>query len=178
MSRAGHRQGTWNRDVWVPLPRASQSQLAATRKGEWLFLKQHMVALAACEMLRRLKYSWGVTNHTPLLFIIALDTVSAGPLTSVRTGDSSHLASQCLPSTESQSKSASWEGLSVTGWLISHICQKASLVLSSFFAYLVCQFDVWSQAAAIWDVKSTQFHLPSEPSSVVGNGCFFHFFFF
>lgn len=45
----------------------------------WLFLKQHMVALAVCEMLCRQKYSWGVTNHTPLLFIIAADMSSAGP---------------------------------------------------------------------------------------------------
>lgn len=64
--------------------------------------------------------------------IIALDTGSAG----VRTGDSSDLASQCLPTSESQSRPC------VTKWVISHICQKASLVLSSTFASLVCQFDV------------------------------------
>lgn len=71
--------------------------------------------------------------------IIALDTGSAGlaqAFTGVRMRDSSDLASQCLPSIESQSRPC------VTGWLISHICQKASLVLSSSFAYLVCQFDV------------------------------------
>lgn len=49
----------------------------------WLFLMQHMVALAACEMLCRQKYSWSVTNHTPLLFIIALDMGSAGRLSLV-----------------------------------------------------------------------------------------------
>lgn len=43
-------------------------------------LKQHVVVLAACEMLCRLKYSWGVTNHTPLLSIMAFDTGSAGPV--------------------------------------------------------------------------------------------------
>lgn len=42
-----------------------------------------MVALAACEMLCRPKYSWGVTNHIPLLFIIALDMGSAVPLSLV-----------------------------------------------------------------------------------------------
>lgn len=56
-----------------------QEHHTATRKGVWLFLKQHMVALAVCEMLCRQKYSWGVTNHTPLLFIIAADMSSAGP---------------------------------------------------------------------------------------------------
>lgn len=85
-----------------------------------------MVALAACEM----KYSWGVTNHTPLLFIIALHTGSAGSLSPVL-GLGTPVASQCLPSSESQSRP------SVAGWLISHICQKTSLVLSSFFARLV-----------------------------------------
>lgn len=49
----------------------------------WLFLKQHLVALAACEVLCGLKYPWGVTNHIPLLFILALDMGSAGPVSLV-----------------------------------------------------------------------------------------------
>lgn len=47
-------------------------------------------------------------------------------LAGIRTGDCRDFASPCLPRTESQSRP------SVVEWLISHACQEAAVVLSSF----------------------------------------------
>lgn len=103
--------------------------------------------------------------HIPLLFIFSLDTGCC--LTGVWAGDCSDLASQCLPRTDSQSRP------SVVAWFMSHL-PEGFFSPVFFFAYLGCQFDVWSQAAVMWDnVKSTLFHLPAEPFPVVGKGVFF-----
>lgn len=120
---------------------------------------------AVCEMLPWIKTLTGCEKqHIPLLFIFSLNTGCC--LTGVWAGDCSDLASQCLPRTESQSTPY------VVAWFMSHL-PEGFFSPVFFFAYLGCQFDVWSQAAVIWDnVKSTLFYLPAEPFSMAGKGVF------